>query len=166
MKFLHCLASAGLWLLAASSVPAQTAPSVGASNPAMSSDDRPTPDHVVVVIFENHSYADIIGNPAAPNFTALAAASANFVASPTDLTGATSGSHALRHPSQPNYLELYSGSNQGTIQDGRPGTSAEPFTVAPPFSTPNLGAALYNTVYSFTTYSRDHPNPGSPSMTH
>jgi acid phosphatase len=64
-----------------------------------------------------------------------------------------SGSHAVRHPSQPNYLELYSGSNQGVIQDGRPGTSAEPFTTPPPWNTANLGAALRNAGYSFATYS-------------
>lgn len=37
----------------------------------------PECDHVVVVIFENHSYAQIIGNPAAPNLDTLAANGAN-----------------------------------------------------------------------------------------
>jgi phospholipase C len=147
-------------LLAASRADAQTASTVASNNSDTASDDRMAPDHIVVVIFENHSYADIIGNAAAPNFTALAAAGANFLASPTDPTGATTGSHALRHPSQPNYLEFYSGSSQGTVQDGRPGTSAEPFTVAPPFTTPNLGASLRNAGYSFATYSESLPFPG------
>jgi len=115
------------------------------------------PAHIVVLLFENHSYGDIIGNPAAPNFTALAASGANFVNSPIDPTAASSGSHAVRHPSQPNYLELYSGNNQGTIQDGRPGTDAEPFTAALPFNTPNLGASLRNAGYSFAIYSQGLP---------
>jgi len=117
-------------------------------------------DHVVVVIFENHSYAQIIENPQAPNFAALAATGANFVAASNDPTGVVSGSHAVRHPSQPNYLEFYSGNNQGTIQDGRPGTPDEPFTSALPFTTPNLGASLRNAGYSFATFSESLPYVG------
>ncbi len=120
----------------------------------------PAFDHIVVVIEENHSFSDIIGNAAAPNINALAAAGANIVNASTDPMGNTSGSHAVRHPSQPNYLEFYSGSNQGTIQDGHPGTSGEPFSSAPPFTTPNLGAALRNVGYSFATYSQGLPSVG------
>src|SRR5689334_3657040 len=88
--------------------------------------------HIVIVIEENHSFGDIIGNTAAPNINALAATGANIVNASTDPNGNTSGSHAVRHPSQPNYLELYSGSNQGTIQDGHPGSTSEPFSSPPP----------------------------------
>jgi len=94
----------------------------------------PKYDHVVVVIFENHSYTQIIGSPAAPNFNALAAKGAIFAPASSDPTAAMSGSHAVRHPSQPNYLELYSGSNQGVFQDGRPGTTQEPYSSPPPFT--------------------------------
>jgi len=118
------------------------------------------PDHIVIVIFENHTYSDIIGNPAAPNFTALAAAGANIVAASLDPAATTTGSHAVRHPSQPNYLELYSGDNQGVIQDGRPGTTDEPFTVPPPWNTPNLGALLRNAGHTFATYSESLPSVG------
>lgn len=120
----------------------------------------PVFDHIVVVIEENHSFSDIIGNAAAPNINALAATGANILNAATDPMGNTSGSHAVRHPSQPNYLELYSGSNQGTIQDGHPGTSGEPFSSPPPFTTPNLGAALRNAGYSFATYSQGLPSVG------
>jgi phosphatidylinositol-3-phosphatase len=120
----------------------------------------PAFDHIVVVIEENHSFSDIIGNSAAPNINALAAGGANIVNASTDLQGNTTGSHAVRHPSQPNYLELYSGSNQGTIQDGHPGTSTEPFSSPPPFTTPNLGAALRNAGFSFATYSQTLPSVG------
>jgi hypothetical protein len=120
----------------------------------------PAFDHVVIVIEENHSFSDIIGNPAAPNINALAASGANIVNASTDLQGNTSGSHAVRHPSQPNYLELYSGSSQGTIQDGYPGSTNEPFSSPPPFTSPNLGAALRNTGYSFATYSQTLPSVG------
>ncbi|MBV9617765.1 MAG: hypothetical protein JO201_01000, partial [Verrucomicrobia bacterium] len=117
-------------------------------------------DHIVVVIEENHSFGDIIGNSGAPNINALAASGANVVNSSTDPQGNISGSHAVRHPSQPNYLEFYSGSNQGTLQDGRPGSSTEPLSSPPPFTTPNLGAALRNAGFSFASYSQTLPSVG------
>src|SRR6478609_7795121 len=118
----------------------------------------PQYDHVVVVIFENHSYGEIIGNPAAPTFNSLAANGANIVPAANDPTGSRSGSHGLRHPSQPNYLELYSGDNQGVIQDGRPGDpTAEPFSSPPPFKTPNLGALLRTAGYTFLLTRKVYP---------
>ena len=59
----------------------------------------PKPDHVVIVMEENHSYADILGSASAPYINALASQGASF----TD-------SHAITHPSEPNYLALFSGS--------------------------------------------------------
>ena len=120
----------------------------------------PAFDHVVIVIEENHGFSQIIGSPDAPNINALAASGANIVNDSADPQGNTSGSHAVRHPSQPNYLELYSGSNQGTIQDGHPGSTSEPFSSPPPFTTPNLGAALRNAGFSFATYSQTMPSVG------
>src|SRR5438477_3715299 len=120
----------------------------------------PAFDHVVIVIEENHSFGDIIGNSAAPNINALAAAGANIVNDSNDSEGNISGSHAVRHPSQPNYLEFYSGNNQGTIEDGRPGSTTELFSSPPPFTTPNLGAALRNAGFSFATYSQTLPSVG------
>src|SRR5258708_31149717 len=73
----------------------------------------PHPDHVVIVIMENHSFGQIIGNSAAPNINALAAEGANIVNAPADSGAITSGSHASRHPSQPTYLELFSGNHHG-----------------------------------------------------
>src|SRR3569832_1139364 len=62
----------------------------------------PRPAHVIIVMEENHSYTDIIGSQQAPYINGLAQSGALF----TD-------SHATTHPSQPNYLELFSGSTQG-----------------------------------------------------
>lgn len=120
----------------------------------------PRPDHIVIVIFENKSYSQIIGNSAAPNINALAAEGANFVNAPADPSATTTGSHALRHPSQPNYLELFSGNNQGVRQNGRPGTSAEPLSLQLPFNTPNLGASLFAAGLTFATYSESLPFAG------
>ena len=75
----------------------------------------PRPDHVVIVIEENHSYSEIIGSSAAPYINSLAAQGALFTQS-----------HATTHPSQPNYLHLFSGSNQG------PGVQIELRIIAAP----------------------------------
>lgn len=133
---------------------------VVASVRAIAAQSSPAFDHIVVVIEENHSFGDIIGNPSAPNINALAGQGANIVNATTDPRGNTTGSHAVRHPSQPNYLELYSGSNQGTLQDGHPGSTTEPLSSPPPFTTPNLGASLRNAGFSFATYSQSLPSVG------
>jgi len=121
----------------------------------------PRPDHVVVVILENHSYASIAGSADATFIHQLAAQGANFTNDPTDPTALRSGAHATDHPSQPNYLQLFSGSNQSVVQDGYPGSVSEPFSAAPPFTTPNLGASLFQAGYSFATYSESLPAAGS-----
>ena len=65
------------------------------------------PAHVVVVIEENHGYERIIGNPDAAFINELAADGALLT-----------NSHGIQHPSQPNYLALFSGSTQGVTDDG------------------------------------------------
>ena len=126
----------------------------------------PTPDHVVVVILENHSYSQVVGSADAPFINQLAVQGANFTNDPLlDPLAIRSGSHATDHPSQPNYLELYSGSTQGTVQDGYPGSPTEPFSTSPPFTTPNLGAALVSAGYTFATYSEGLPAVGSDAET-
>ena len=61
------------------------------------------PDHVVVVVMENYGYNKIIGGAAAPYTNLLAAQGALFT-----------NSYAVSHPSEPNYLSMYSGSTHGT----------------------------------------------------
>jgi acid phosphatase len=53
----------------------------------------PNPDHIVIIMEENHSPESIIGSPDAPYITSLAA------------TGEFTNFYALTHPSQPNYLQ-------------------------------------------------------------
>ena len=64
-------------------------------------------DHVVVVVFENRAYEQIQSSPDAAFFHELARRGALFV-----------DSHAVSHPSEPNYLALFSGSTQGVSDDG------------------------------------------------
>jgi len=56
--------------------------------------------HVFVIMLENHSAANVIGNAAAPNITALAHA-----------YGQATQYYGVTHPSQPNYVAAISGSN-------------------------------------------------------
>src|SRR4051812_35242547 len=67
----------------------------------------PAYDHIVVVVEENHSFGEIIGNPQAPHINSLASGGAllrNY--------------HAITHPSQPNYFTLYAGSTFGVTDSG------------------------------------------------
>jgi len=112
---------------------------------AYADDLLPTPDHIVVVVEENHSYSEIIGNSNAPYINQLAQAGASFT-----------NSHGIEHPSQPNYLDLFSGSNQGVTSDvGVSGLGSRW-----PFTTPNLGAQLLSHGLTFTGYSESLPSVG------
>ncbi|MFF7978960.1 alkaline phosphatase family protein [Streptomyces sp. NPDC007901] len=66
----------------------------------------PTPDHVIVVVFENHAYSQVIGSSSAPYINSLVSGGANL----TQM-------YAETHPSQPNYFALFSGSTQGITDD-------------------------------------------------
>ena len=61
--------------------------------------------------------------------------------------------YAITHPSQPNYLELFSGSTQGVTGDGLPGVM--------PFPAANLAASLRTAGATFGGYSEDLPAVGS-----
>jgi hypothetical protein len=103
----------------------------------------PKPDHIVIIMFQNKDYAQIVGSSNAPYI--------NSFLSDTN-TALFTQSYALTHPSQPNYLMLYSGSNQGVTNDIIPTNT--------PFTNCNLGASLINKGYSFTGYSEDMPSVG------
>lgn len=104
----------------------------------------PRPDHLVAVIEENHGAGQILGNPAAPYITALAGRSANFTQA-----------YAIEHPSLPNYLDLFSGSNQGVTDDN----------AAHSFTAPNLGAQLLAAGLTFGGYSENQPGVGALDLT-
>ena len=105
------------------------------------------PDKIVIVIEENHAFSQVIGNPDAPYLNSLAAAGANFTRF-----------YALTHPSQPNYLEFFSGDNQGVTEN---------ILIAnAPLWTPNLGANLFAAGQSFTGYCEDLPGMGSLLWSH
>lgn len=103
----------------------------------------PKPDHIVICIEENHAYQQIIGSSSAPYINSLS----------KDPLGANfTQSFAIEHPSQPNYLDLFSGKNQGVTNDNHPKNE--------PFKTANLAAQLIAAGKSYTTYSEDLPSVG------
>jgi uncharacterized membrane protein len=102
------------------------------------------PDSVVIVIEENHSFSSIIGSSSAPYINSLAQQGALFTQS-----------FGVEHPSQPNYLDLFSGSNQGITDDSCPHT----------FSTVNLASELAAAGLTFTGFSEDLPSVGSTVCT-
>ncbi|MGV9253030.1 alkaline phosphatase family protein [Streptomyces sp. NPDC003697] len=115
---------------------------LGAGSAAQAATGVPTPDHVVVVVFENHAYSQVIGSASAPYINSLKSGGA-------DLTQ----SYAETHPSQPNYFAMFSGSTQGITDDScyTPGFS----------SAPNLASELIAAGRSWASYNESLPAQGS-----
>lgn len=100
----------------------------------------PRIDHIVIVVEENHSQSQITNRSFAPYMNLLMNQGANFT-----------NFHAIEHPSQPNYLDLFSGSNQGVTNDRIPASK---------FSSANLASELIEKKYSFIGYSEGLPLAG------
>jgi hypothetical protein len=99
------------------------------------------PEHIVIVVFENKAYRQIVQSAQASWLRGLMSTAAVF----TD-------SHAVTHPSQPNYLALFSGSTQGITDDHCPVDLGD---------RPNLARQLLDAGHGFAGYSEDLPGPGS-----
>lgn len=115
------------------------APTPGATATAAASGGVPRFAHVVVVVEENKPFGELVGTPATPFLTGLAAKGAVLTRS-----------YAITHPSEPNYLALFSGSTHGLTSDACPRQ----------FTGPNLAAALLAAADTFTGYSESLPSPG------
>lgn len=111
-----------------------------ASGSASPASTVPRPRHIVVVMFENHAYSSIIGSTQATFINGLVRKGALFTAS-----------YGVTHPSEPNYLALFSGSTHGVTSDQCP-TSLH---------SANLAADLIAAGFSFGGYAEGLPAPGS-----
>jgi Phosphoesterase family len=100
----------------------------------------PRPDHIVVVILENKHRSSVMGSRQAPYLNKLAARGANMT-----------HSYGVTHPSQPNYLALFSGSTRGVRSNACP----QRFRKAD-----NLGHQLRKSGLSFIGYSESLPKTG------
>ena len=98
--------------------------------------DPPRYDHVVIVIEENKSAMQVV----AGSYLALLRAGGAFMAR----------SYGVAHPSQPNYIALFSGSLNGVTDNNLHDITA-----------PNLAASLISAGLSFTTYSEGLPAAGA-----
>jgi acid phosphatase len=105
----------------------------------------PRPDHVVVVIEENQPYDGIIGSGEAPYINELARQGASLTQF-----------FAITHPSQPNYLALFSGSTQGVSDNSCPHT----------LTARNLGTHLLQAGLTFAGYAESMPRVGFTGCTH
>jgi phospholipase C len=99
-------------------------------------DTLPRPDHIVIVIEENKSFQQIIGNKDAPYINGLAQRGVLF----TD-------SYGITHPSQPNYLALFSGSTHNITND----------SCLLELNGDNLADNLIAQKFSFVSYSETMP---------
>ena len=101
-------------------------------------------EHVIWVWFENRD-STAITPQTAPYFTSFAATYANL----TNFNG-------VSHPSQPNYLDAFSGSNQGITGDGY---------CTFPASTDNLAKQLAVAGKSWRVFAQDYPGNCSDLQT-
>nr|WP_198955495.1 MULTISPECIES: alkaline phosphatase family protein [unclassified Frankia] len=106
----------------------------------------PTPDHVVVVVLENHAYSQVIGSSSAPYINSLKTGGANLTAS-----------YGITHPSQPNYMALFSGGTQGITGDS--------CYTAGFSSAANLGSELIAAGKTWASYNEGLPSTGSTVCT-
>ncbi len=95
------------------------------------------PDHVLIVVFENKAFGQVDGAPYLSRLGGNSLVLTNF--------------HAVTHPSQPNYLALFSGSTQGVTDDHCPVRLHD---------RANLGRQLLDAGYTFAGYSEDLPEVG------
>lgn len=95
---------------------------------------------MVVVVEENHAYDQIVGSPEAPYLNTL-------IRTGLLLTR----SYGVAHPSEPNYLAMFSGSTHGLTSDACPLH----------FAGPDLYSTLHAAGRSFAGYSEGLPSPGS-----
>ncbi|HLY34020.1 MAG TPA: alkaline phosphatase family protein [Jatrophihabitantaceae bacterium] len=93
----------------------------------------------MIVVLENHSFGEVLGQPDAPFLSGLAASGAVLTQS-----------YAVSHPSEPNYLALFSGSTQGVTSDACPLS----------FGAPNLASALFAAGRTFAGYAEGLPSTG------
>lgn len=114
---------------------AATAPLAGSGAPL------PHPAHVVLVIEENKSLAQIYGNSSAPFLNALIRRGALFT-----------NAHGVTHPSLPNYFALFAGVTNDN-GDGCPATGVSA-------DSPNLASELLAAHSSFAAYSEGLPSTG------
>jgi hypothetical protein len=117
---------------------------VAASRPgstAASASSVPAYNHIFVVIEENHTYSQIIGNSAAPTINQLA-----------QTYGLATNYYGVSHPSEPNYVALGGGNLFGVNSDN--------YYYTQNVNAPSLAQQLDAANLSWKGYFRSMPYPG------
>jgi len=139
------------------------------ATPSHKSTAVPQYDHIVIVMEENTSYSQILGPSISPptafnlnNWptllqTPMLPAQDTYIRSLARTSAVFTNAHAITHPSQPNYIALFSGSAQGVTSDATPTAQ---------FSAPSLGGQLIAAGKSFTGYAEDLPKAGYTGNDH
>lgn len=120
-------------------------PSLAATGRAAAAATRAAPagphgSQVTILLMENKDYDRVVGNPQAPYF--------NETLVPQGVL--LRNSHAIGHPSEPNYLALFSGSTQGIHGDPCPVY----------FTATNVASELSAGGKTFSGYSESMPRDG------
>ncbi|MBV8530199.1 MAG: acid phosphatase [Candidatus Eremiobacteraeota bacterium] len=137
-----CIAATAILFVACASL-GSAIPNAGGATPASiarAAGSGPHASSVVVVIMENRDYDLIVGSSQAPYINKTLVPEAALL----------TNSHAIGHPSQPNYLAFFSGSTQGITDDSCPHT----------FTSENAGAELLAAGLTFDGYSESMPSDG------
>src|SRR6201992_3950956 len=131
----------GVLTVAAALMSWPTPPELPLSSPvAMKAATVPTPAHIVIVVEENRSESNIIGNKSAPFINQLAAGGAMMAQSFAEV-----------HPSEPNYYALFAGNT--LVKENVCPVNAG--------NEPNLGSQLLGAGYGFVGFAESLPAPGS-----
>ncbi len=115
-------------------------PSVAAGAPAAGAAAVPHGSQVTIVVMENKDYSRVVGSSQAPYF--------NDTLVPQGVL--LRNSHAIGHPSEPNYLALFSGSTEGLRGDPCPVY----------FARSNVASELIAAGKTFAGYSESMPHDG------
>ncbi len=100
----------------------------------------PRASHVTVIVMENRDDQRVVGNAQAPYFNETLLPQGRLLAN----------SHAVTHPSEPNYLALFSGSTHGLHGDRCPVS----------YDGPNLASQLAAAGRTFIGFAESMPNDG------
>ncbi len=121
-------------------------PSVAAGAPTATAAAEPHGSQVTVIVMENKEYDRVVGNPQARYF--------NDTLVPQGVL--LRNSHAIGHPSEPNYLALFSGSTQRIHGDPCPAY----------FAVANVASELIAAGKTFAGYSESMPRNGYKGCYH
>jgi acid phosphatase len=104
----------------------------------------PKPNHIVLVFEENKSFADVMNGTNAPYILSLAAQGASLKMM-----------FAFHHPSQPNYIEFFAGTNTVQMPGGTKHTFCDDTCVTTQSTTESLGGAFLKKNLRFTGYAEN-----------